>query len=225
MTRTARGSTNEGGFTLVELLLAIAISAIVMSTVTLVVVTFLKTSDQTTGRLLESRDMQVTSAYFANDVAAVGTRDFTIPTDPVLKQSVEVGTANSGGLYPCGTSGTAAVRMTWDDVTKGPLVTDLPVTTVTRVAYSAQAVGGTSTLELHRLLCKGSGTPVSDVVIGHDLTVAPTVACQDAAGAGIACTGSGSAVPASITMTLKSQDALNKVGPVTVTLTGQRRQT
>ena len=207
----------EGGFTLIELLVAIAISAIVLGAVTQVVMVFFRTSDQTTARLIESRDTQVTSAYFANDVAAIGTRDFADPTNPVLKKSVETGVLNSAGDHPCGTSGTAAVRLIWDDVTKGPLVTDAPVTTLTRVAYSATATGGT--YELHRLLCRGSSTPVSDVVIAHDLTVAPVVSCNPAA-----CDGTGSAVPASVTMTLTSKDPLSRLDPVTVTLTGQRRQ-
>lgn len=210
-------AADERGFTLIELLMAIAISAIVLGAVTQVVMVFLRTSDQTTARLIESRDAQVTSAYFANDVAAVGTRLFTDPVNPVLKQSVEVGVSNAGGLYPCGTSGTAAVRLAWDDVTKGPAITDPAVTTVTRAAYSARATGGT--YELRRLLCKGvSTTPVSDVVIAHDLTVAPTVACN------VACSGSGSAVPTTVSMTLISKDGLSRLAPVTVTLSGQRRQ-
>lgn len=216
MNRQAGGANDESGFTLVELLLAIAISAIVLGAVTQVVIVFLKTSDETTARLIESRDSQVTSAYFANDVAAIGTRSFTDPVNPVLKQSVEVGVANSGGLYPCGSSGTAAVRMAWDDVAKGPAITDLPVTSVMRAAYSARATG--STYELHRLLCKGTSTPVSDIVIAHDLTAPPTVACD------VSCTGSGSSVPSTLTMTMISKDTLSRLAPVTVTLTGQRRQ-
>jgi len=212
-----RKATGDNGFTLVELLLAIAISAIVLGAVTQVVIVFLKTSDQTTARLVESRDTQTTSAYFANDVAAIGTRDYADATNPVLKQSVEVGVANTGGLYPCGTSGTASVRLTWDDVTKGPLTADPPVTTVTRVAYSAEAVG--TRFALHRLLCRGSSTVVSDSVIAHDLTVAPSIACD------VTCSGSGTAVPSTITMTLTSKDLLSRLAPATVTLLGQRRQT
>ncbi len=78
---------------------------------------------------------------------------------------------------------------------------------------SARATG--STYELRRLLCKGvSTTPISDVVIAHDLTVAPTVACN------VACSGSGSGVPTSVTMTLVSKDGLSRLAPVTVTLSG-----
>lgn len=216
MRRRRQVAVDERGFTLVELLLAIAISAIVLGAVTQVVIVFLKTSDQTTARLIESRDAQVTSAYFANDAAALGTRDFSDPTLPVFKQSVEVGVPNSGGLYPCGTSGTAAVRIASDDVTKTSVVATPAVTTVTRVAYSATATG--ATFELHRLVCKGSSTPTSNTVIAHDLTVAPTIACD------VTCTGSGSNVPSTLTMTLISKDTLSRLAPVTVTLTGQRRQ-
>ena len=42
------------------------------------------------GRFVESRDAQTASAYFANDVAAIGVRDYTVPLVPAMKQSVEV---------------------------------------------------------------------------------------------------------------------------------------
>lgn len=208
---------HDGGFTLVELLLAIAISAIVLGAVSQVVIVFLKTSDQTTARLVESRDAQTTSAYFANDVAAIGTRDYTDPLAPVFKQSVEVGVANGGGLYPCGSTGTAAVRLASDDVTKTSVVATPAVTTVTRVAYTAMATG--TKFELHRLVCKGSSTPTSDTVMARDLTVAPTIACD------VSCTGSGANVPSTLTMTLISKDSQSELAPVTVSMTGQRRQT
>jgi len=210
-----RVAADERGFTLVELLLAIAISAIVLGAVTQVVIVFLKTSDQTTARLVESRDAQTTSAYFANDVAAIGTRDYTDPTNPVLKQSVQNGVSNPT-FYPCGSAGTSVVRLAWDNATKGTVVAVPAVMTVTRVAYSAVPTG--SRYALHRLTCSGSSTPLTDIVIAHDLTAVPTVTCD------VTCTGSGTSVPATITMTMISKDSLSRLAPVTVTLTGQRRQ-
>lgn len=216
MTRRQGGQKNESGFTLVELLIAIAITAIVMAAVTQVVVIFFKSSDQTTARLIESRDMQVSSAYFANDVAAIGTRDYTDPANPVLKQSVQDGATNPT-FYPCGSTGTSVVRLASDSATKTAVVATPAVITVTRVNYAAVATG--STYELHRQMCTGSSTPVTDTVIAHDLTAVPGVNCD------VTCTGDGSAVPTTLTMTLVSKDALSRLGPVTVTLTGQRRQT
>jgi len=213
----ARRNGGDDGFTLIELLVAIAITGIVLGALTQVVIVFLRTSDQTTARLIESRDAQVTSSYFGVDVAAIGTRDFTDATSPVLKQSVEIGVANSGGLYPCGNSGTAAVRLVWDDVDKGPAIPDAAVITVTRVDYSAQ-LSTSGRFELHRLMCRGSSTPVSDIVVAHDLTVAPSVVCD------VTCIGSGGAVPATVTMTLTSKDPLSRLAPISVSLIGQRRQ-
>jgi prepilin-type N-terminal cleavage/methylation domain-containing protein len=217
MNSDARGAADDGGFTLIELLVVIAISVVVLGALSQVVIVYLRASGQPTARLIESRDAQTTASYFGNDVAAIGTRDFTDPISPVLKQSVEIGVSNSGGLYPCGTSGTAAVRLVWDDASKGTAANAVAVVTVTRVAYSAQ-VTATGRFELHRLLCRGSSTPVSDIVIAHDLTVAPAVTCD------VTCTGSGSAVPATVTMTLTSKDPLSRLAPISVILIGQRRQ-
>lgn len=217
MSGTVPGRGKDAGFTLVELLVAIAITGIVLGALTQVVIVFLRTSDQTTARLIESRDAQVTSSYFALDVAAIGTRDFTDLTNPVLKQSVEIGVANGGGVYPCGNSGTATVRLVWDDVRKGTATSDAAVATVVKVAYSAQ-VTTSGRFELHRLVCRGSSTPIVDVVVAHDLTVAPAIACD------VTCTGAGTTVPSTVSMTLTSKDPLSRLAPVSVSLTGQRRQ-
>src|SRR3954468_24647715 len=61
-------SHREAGFTLVELLIGIAIAGFLIAVIGSAMVVGLKTTDATTQRLSESHDAQVTSAYLANDV-------------------------------------------------------------------------------------------------------------------------------------------------------------
>jgi prepilin-type N-terminal cleavage/methylation domain-containing protein len=207
------------GFTLVELLVAIAILGIITVPLSNVVIAYLRNTDATTARLIESHDAQISSAYWAQDVASIGARSTTSPFG--FNQSVETGVAYNLGLYPCGPAGTpsAIVRLAWDD-SSGP-----GAATLVRVAYVRQAAPGQTQLtELHRLRCVGSTAVVSDVTIAHDLDPAtpPTVACPTTTAE---CTpGPPTTVPKSITLTLAIKDPKNLGGAYVVWLTGQRRQ-
>src|SRR3954464_6554175 len=61
-------SHREAGFTLVELLIGIAIAGMLITVIGSAMVVGLKTTDATTQRLSESHDAQISSAYLANDV-------------------------------------------------------------------------------------------------------------------------------------------------------------
>jgi prepilin-type N-terminal cleavage/methylation domain-containing protein len=200
----------DDGFTLVELIIAILIIGVITVPLGNVVIGSLHNADATTARLLESHDVQITSAYWAQDVASVGTRSTTNPYP--LIQSVETGVTYSSSLFPCGTTGTTPiVTLAWDDFT-GP-----GASTLDRVAYLVETVSGQT--QLHRLRCNGSAAVVSDVTVAHDLSTsaAPTVACSSS------CTAA-PAVPTTVTLTLTLKDPNNTDGPYVVPLTGQRRQ-
>ena len=200
------------GFTLIELLVAIVILGIITVPLSNVVIAYLRNTDATTARLIESHDAQITSAYWAQDVASIGTRETTTPFG--FTQSVETGVANNSGLYPCGAAGNAIVRLAWDD-SSGP-----GAATLVRVAYVVQAAPGQTLLtELHRLRCEGSAAVVSDVTLAHDLdpSTLPVLECSTT------CTGS-PAVPKTVTLTLTIKDPKNLGGAYVVRLTGERRQ-
>jgi len=202
------------GFTLVELLVAIVILGIITVPLSNVLIGFFRSADATTARLIESHDVQIATAYWAQDVASIGTRSMTSPF--ALNQSVETDVAYNAGLYQCGAAGTpnAIVRLAWDD-SSGP-----GAATLVRVAYVVQAAPGQTQLtELHRLRCEGSTAVVSDVTIAHDLDplTSPALVCSTS------CTAS-PAVPKSLTLTLKIQDPKNLGVAYGVSLTGQRRQ-
>ena len=210
-----RGRGADEGFTLVELILAIIIIGVITVPLADIVIGYLKNVDATNARLIESHDVQIASAYWAQDVASIGTRSATSPYP--LTQSVETNVAYGSSLYPCGAAGTTPVAtLAWDDST-GP-----GATTLVRVAYLIVTVSGQT--ELHRLRCNGSATtPVSDVTVAHNLDplTPPKVTCSGTSGVDCA---TAPAVPRTVTLTLTLKNAGNRDTAYVVLLTGQRRQ-
>ena len=199
------------GFTLVEVLLVIAILGLISVPLGNVIIGYFRNTDATTARLIESHDAQISSTYWAQDVASIGTRSTTAPYP--LNQSVWTGASS---LYVCPTAGTRIVTFAWDDFTSGG------TRTVVQVVYVVQTVSGKT--ELHRVRCQGSASAVSDVTLAHDLdpSTPPTVACLGTAGGN--CAAAGPDVPKSVTLTLTIRNPKNLGGAYVVTLTGQRRQ-
>jgi prepilin-type N-terminal cleavage/methylation domain-containing protein len=194
---------DDRGITLTELLVAMVVLGLIMVPLGNAVIQLIRLTDDTSRRLSESHDMQTAAAYFASDVQSVGTRDWSAYPYP-LRPSVEQNVAAAGGLYPCGAAGTpaAVVRLAWDDPAGASSAPD-----VVRVAYVVTTVG--AELRLRRIQCVGSATPVSDIVLAHNL---------EPPGAVLGCVPSCTASPATLTLTLKIRE-------LSVVLSGQRRQT
>jgi hypothetical protein len=73
--------------------------------------------------------------------------------------------------------------------------------------------------QLHRITCAGNATPVTDVVLAHDV-VSASATCATS------CTGAGTALPSRISLALTIADPGSGPGSsYPVTLTGDRRQT
>jgi hypothetical protein len=178
-----------------------------------VVLGYFRNTDDTTARLKESHDVQIASAYWAQDVASIGHR-LDGPTYDLV-QSIEVGSATATPAWPyqCGTGGTVVVRFAWDDFSTAG------ANTFTEVTY--QTPSGTPT-ELHRIRCNGPTSVASDVVVAHDLdpAQAPMLGCPT-----LATTCSTAAVPTTVNLTLNLKDPKDRNSSAySVTLTGQRRQ-
>jgi len=215
-----RGRGADKGFTLVELILAVIIIGVITVPLANVVIGYLKNVDATNARLIESHDVQIASAYWAQDVASLGTRSVTSPFP--LTQSVETNVPYNSGHYPCGSDATsttpstpnAIVRLAWDDFS-GP-----GAAAVVRVVYVVvPTASGPS--EMHRLRCQGSAAVVSDVTLAHDLdpSTPPALTCSTT------CSGTGlMPAPKTVTLTLTLKDPKNLGAAYVVPLTGQRRQ-
>lgn len=203
----------DDGFTLVELLVAVVILAVITVPLADAVLGVLHNEDTTADRLALSHDGQLSASYFAQDVAAVGLRDYAATPDASgnmpFQPSIQLGAAYDAGGRVCGTASTpvAAVRLlsdSWDgSTTPAALTTHV-------VAYYLNP----GTTELHRLKCAGAA--VSDVVVAHHVDPSTvTVTCSS--------TCDGTAVPRQVTLAYTA--TLPSVGAYPVSLTGQRRQT
>jgi prepilin-type N-terminal cleavage/methylation domain-containing protein len=205
---------DDRGVTLIEVIVSIAVLTIIIGPLSAALIGFLRNTDDTTRRLNESHDMQLSAAYFAQDVQAIGVRDWNA-TPYSLQQSIEVGVAPDGGVYHCGTTATTAtaiVRLAWDDPT-----TAVSRPTVMRASYVIKTVG--TERQLRRITCAGSDVITSEVVLAHNVDVtAPVVSCSST------CTDA-PAVPQTVTLVLMIKDPGSSGPAVSVTLTGQRRQT
>jgi prepilin-type N-terminal cleavage/methylation domain-containing protein len=198
----------DDGFTLIEALVAILVLGVITLALSNVVIGYVRNSDATTARLAESHDAQISAAYWAKDVASIGTRN----SSNVLQQSVD--TTNSGSwAYPCALTGTTpVVRLVWDDFNSGKV----------RVAY----VFDSTKRELRRLVCDNAGSLTSNIVLAHDLAASttPAVACLTVTSS-TSCTGTGTEVPQWIALAMSIKDPKNTGSSYAMTLTGQRRQT
>jgi prepilin-type N-terminal cleavage/methylation domain-containing protein len=204
---------SDEGFTLVELLVAIVIIGIITIPLSGAVVSALKNTGRTQDRMAVSHDAQLSSSYFARDVAGVGVRDYDNVSGNSLpfKASVQLDAAYNQGGYTCGSVGTptAAVRLLSDSWDPTDSMTS-PKTVV--VSYYLKTIAGAT--ELHRLKCQGSDTPV-DVLLAHNVKPGSiTVTCSSTCGA--------ATVPNEITLRLVATKP--SVGDYPITLNGQRRQ-
>ena len=200
----------DAGFTLIELLLVIVILGVIVLPLSDAVIGVLRNESATRNRMMLSHDAQISTTFFAQDVAAMGARDYsgqvangTVPFVP----SVELNAPYNNNGHVCGTSATpiALVRLLSDDwdATATP-----PAQHTDVVAY--YLLGS----DLHRLKCTASAT--TDFVVTHDVDpTTPAVTCSST------CTSA--TVPQ--TVTLAFTVTAPQATPYHVTLTGQRRQT
>jgi prepilin-type N-terminal cleavage/methylation domain-containing protein len=204
---------DERGVTLVEVLVAVIILGIIAAPLATGMWVFFRNSDETTRRLSDSHDAQMLANYFAQDVQAMGVRDWSAAGFPFVK-SVETVIDWNVGTLRCGGSDVfkAAIRMARDV----PVAEGTPTETVV-VAYVVKVVG--TVRELHRLVCTSDPlNPDSDIVLVHNLDGNPDAP---------RCTPS----PCSLgtprfiewDVDIKSPGSLS--GGLTVELSGQRRQT
>lgn len=210
MRRRLPCSADDAGLTLLELIVAVVLMGVITLPLANFVIAYLRNYAQTESRMSDSHDMQISAAYFSQDVANVGLRNQSLT--PL--QSVWTTGFPSG--Y-CGSTlgGTPLLLLQWDD----PAWSAASGTAANAIdSASYVAVAGT----LHRAACSGP-TLVSDTVVVHDLVYPDTtnpspVTCPTTAASCLTQTP-----PAAINLQL-SLKAPADTAVSHVTLTGQRRQ-
>jgi prepilin-type N-terminal cleavage/methylation domain-containing protein len=213
--RACLGGGTDAGFTLIELLVVAVILAVIALPLGNAVIGYFRSSDATADQLALSHDAQISAAYVARDVAAVGLRDNTATgaggTIP-FKTSIQLDAVYNAGGFVCGTAATptAKIRLLSDDWD----ATTVPATLHTQiVAYYLTASGSVSSL--HRLRCAGGAS--TDLVIAHNV---------DPATFAVTCTSPSncdtSAVPQTVTLAFSVTRPSST--PYRIALTGHRRQ-
>lgn len=200
----------DAGFTLVELLIVVVLLGVVVAPAATAVVTSIRTSDATSARLELSHDAQQSAAFFAQDVATTGLRDYSgqiangaVPFSP----SVQLDAAYDAGGQVCGTAATpvSALRLLSDDWD-----TSTPAAT-RRTAVVAYYLTGT---ELHRLRCLAAAV-VGDSVVAHHV---------QAGSLAVTCASTCTVADVPLWVRLAFTAASDRADPYPVTLFGQRRQ-
>lgn len=151
----------QAGFTLVELLLSVAIMGVVVPALTGAMVIGWRTTDDTIARLSDNRNREITPSLFTRDAQSATAVD-TDSTDPTCLAAGD----------------TLLVRFRWTE-------TPLTGTAVTPVA--AWVWTGSTTKLVERRSCDTGGAISGSVSTAHDVAAAPVVTCRTAGGATAAC--------------------------------------
>ncbi|GAB4008368.1 prepilin-type N-terminal cleavage/methylation domain-containing protein [Nocardioides ultimimeridianus] len=228
MNASKRLRSGDEGFTLIEMVITVAMVGLIMVALTGVVISYLKTTVSTSARLTESHDVQFAAVYWSRDVASIGVRSATYDngsahTFPLL-QSVSVA-PDTGVSSGCGLPSGATKVVTLAGSQYTSLDSSQTPTTVT-VTYATE--GSSAPYTLIRRRCVGGATD-STITVADNLTSVPTVGCPDTSTppnyTAAKCNTSGSSVPDVVRMVLTSSDPNNNDGTTySAALTGERRE-
>ena len=207
---------DDGGFTLIELIISVAILGLIMTAITSAIFVSLTQLTSSEKRLWESNDLRLVASRFSTDVSGANT----------FETSATTATASA--------CGNVAVASTLLEITGTRFNPDSPpatpgvALTTTITTYVTAAGTDPATLELRRLVCTSgpAGTATTTQTLARGLadgTVngrpGPVVVCTNIGGSTVACDATTAAV-VKLTLTPASGDT-----QLTTTLLGRRRTT
>jgi prepilin-type N-terminal cleavage/methylation domain-containing protein len=155
----ARFRDDERGFTLVELIIGIAITGLLISAISSALFVALRTTDLTNKRMAESHDVQIVSAYLANDVqsaSGVNAPNATTDCTGVFTTLITFTYSTSGNptaVYKCGTvNGETQVTRTFNNGTPNVIAHFAGATANVTVTYdpAQPAVPVSATITLRK---------------------------------------------------------------------------
>jgi type II secretory pathway component PulJ len=192
-----------------ELLIAIVILSVIIGPLVGALTVYMRNNEQTVARMSESHDIQLASFYFSRDIQSLGVRDLT---------TLQLVRSVNNTAHACDGPGDSIVLLAWDDPDPSTGNHIVSVNYLVR-----EDAGGEQ--QLRRLECRDSVLQ-SDLVVVHNLDHGsrPSVSCIPAVSP--PCVGGGGAgdVPRQVTLTLRVLSPDSDSDPVSVDLTGQRRQ-
>jgi type II secretory pathway pseudopilin PulG len=166
----AAGDDTEAGFTLVEVVIAVTLLALIMGALTAAFITSIKLASDTTQHTKESNDAQLIAAFFVRDAQAAGATN-AITGSPDGNYGVTLNDA-TGCTIPSGDS--AVVRFEWLDrqsAAPGQSYDDIAV-----YYYVPPAAGKSG--QLVRQTCGGPPNFPSNLALAKNIPTPPSATCD-----------------------------------------------
>lgn len=219
LTRLRRRFGNDDGFTLPELIVTIAIIAIIIVPLAQVVITFMLNSVKIGARQFESKDQQLAAQFWSSDVTSIGERN---SSTFAASSGINNPPGSTCGSAPSG--GSAQITFDWTTFVFSP-ATPTPVPATTRVTYYVTASTPTLAGTLVRTSCAAGGTPRSITVANTLETVSHAVQCSLNGTAWSSCSSLSGSGATGVWLKFYSADISGKGQGYWTVLSGQKRQT